>query len=103
MNDRMGSTVDRRRLNAFRALSSEARYEIIRTLAGDRSAHACRELIDQLGITPPAVSSHLRVLEHADLIRVERRRGQVYVSLATSDLAYQMAAIVRQAAAPPTP
>ena len=93
-----------RHLSAFRALSSEARYEIVRTLASDGSPHSCRELIDQLGITAPAVSNHVRILQEADLIQTERRGSQLYLSLAPSGLAYQMAALVQQGGpAPSTP
>ena len=88
--------VDRRQMRAFKALGNESRYQILRTLAGDGSQHCCQELIGQLGLTPPAVSSHLRILENADLIAVERRAGQLFLSLAPNDLAYQMAALVRR-------
>ena len=80
---------------AFKALANEARFEMLQTLAEDGAAHSCQEFIAMLGITPPAVSNHVRVLEEAALIRTERRGAELYVSLAPTDLAYQMAALVR--------
>jgi ArsR family transcriptional regulator len=80
---------------AIKAIANDARYRIVATLAQDGAAHGCQELIALLGVTPPAVSNHLRVLESAGLVQTQRRGSQVYVSLARSDVAYQMAAFVR--------
>ena len=88
------STPGRQQL-AFKALANDARYRIVAQLATDGAAHGCQELIRLLGVTPPAVSNHVRVLEGAGLVETQRRGPQVYVSLARTDLAYQMAAIVR--------
>ena len=86
---------------AIRALANDARYRIVARLAVDGAPHGCRELIRLLGVTPPAVSNHLRVLERAGLVQTERRGARVYASLARTDLAYQMAAIVRGPGAHP--
>ncbi len=83
-------------LLAFKALANDARFRILQTIAADGREHTCQELITTLGITPPAASNHLRVLQQADLITTQRRGTQIYVSLAPSDLAYQMAAVVRR-------
>ena len=80
---------------AIKALANDARYHIVARLASDGAPHGCQELIRLLGVTPPAVSNHLRVLESAGLVETERLGTQVYASLAHTDLAYQMAAIVR--------
>lgn len=87
--------VSKPQLAAFKALANAARYEILETLARDGREHSCQELIGRLGVTPPAVSNHLRTLERAGLVTVERRGAQLYVSLAPTDVAYQMAAVVR--------
>ena len=84
-----------RQQGAIKALANDARYRIVAQLAADGAPHGCQELIRLLEVTPPAVSNHLRVLETAGLVRTERRGAQVYASLAHTDLAYQMAAIVR--------
>ncbi len=88
----MASTA--RQLQVFKALANEARYSILQTVARDGQEHTCQEFIQTLGITPPAVSNHLRILEQAGLITTERRGGHLHVWLAPGDLAYQMAALV---------
>jgi ArsR family transcriptional regulator len=80
---------------AIKALANDARFRIVAQLAADGAPHGCQELIRLLGVTPPAVSNHLRVLEAAGLVQTHRRGAQVYAALAHTDLAYQMAAIVR--------
>lgn len=92
--DALPATPCRQQL-AIKALANDARYRIVARLASDGSAHGCQELIRLLGVTPPAVSNHLRVLESAGLVETKRLGTQVYASLAHTDLAYQMAAIVR--------
>ncbi|HJN91656.1 MAG TPA: metalloregulator ArsR/SmtB family transcription factor [Dehalococcoidia bacterium] len=82
-------------LLAFRALANPARYEIVETLTQDGLEHPCQEFIARLGVTPPAVSNHLRMLEEARLISLRRSGTQLYVSLATTDVAYQTAAMIR--------
>ena len=83
-------------LLAFKALANDARFRILQTIAADGREHTCQELIAALDMTPPAASNHLRILQQADLITTRRRGTQIYVSLAPSDLAYQMAAVVRR-------
>ena len=90
---------DARQIRAFKALANEARYEILRSLAADGVEHPCGEFIALLGISPPAVSNHLRILLDAELVQAVHRAGHLYVSLAPTDLAYQMAAIVARATA----
>jgi ArsR family transcriptional regulator len=88
-------------LRAFKALANDARFRILQTIVADGREHTCQELIATLGMTPPAASNHLRILQEADLITTQRRGTQIYVSLAASNLAYQMAAVVRSE--PPSP
>ncbi len=87
-------------LLAFKALANDARFRILQTIAADGREHTCQELIASLDMTPPAASNHLRILQQADLITTQRRGTQIYVSLAPSDLAYQMAAVVRRGQTP---
>lgn len=54
---------------ALEALGDPTRREIL-TLLG-RGPRSVREISDQLPVTRPAVSHHLRVLREADLVRVE--------------------------------
>ncbi len=97
----MSTTNPAPQLRAFKALANDARFRILQTIAADGREHTCQELIATLGMTPPAASNHLRILQDADLITTQRRGTQIYVSLAPSDLAYQMAAVVRRE--PPSP
>jgi ArsR family transcriptional regulator len=83
-------------LLAFKALANDARFRILQTIVADGREHTCQELIATLGMTPPATSNHLRILQQADLVTTRRRGTQIYVALASSDLAYQMAAVVRR-------
>jgi len=97
VSSRNSSDASRRQVQAFRALSNPARYEILRSVVCSGEWEPCREIIARLGVTPPAVSGHLRVLEAADLVQLERRGAQLFVALAPTDLAYQMAAVIRLA------
>jgi DNA-binding transcriptional ArsR family regulator len=56
----------------FKVLGVESRVRIIELLK-QRGAMGVNELSDTLGITPSAVSQHLKVLKHAGLVRGERR------------------------------
>src|SRR5690242_1424858 len=57
----------------FDALASTARRQVLRELA--QSERTTSELAARLGISMPAVSRHLTVLENAGLA-VSRRQGQ---------------------------
>jgi len=57
----------------FDALASSARRQLLRELA--QSERTTSELAARLGISMPAVSRHLSVLENAGLA-VSRRQGQ---------------------------
>jgi len=68
----------------FKALSSEARVRIIELL---KSRALCvGALSARLGITPGAVSQHLRVLRDAGLVVAEKRGYYVHYALNTSGL-----------------
>jgi DNA-binding transcriptional ArsR family regulator len=57
----------------FDALASTARRQMLRALAeGERTTS---ELAAQLGVSAPAASRHLSVLEHAGVV-TSRREGQ---------------------------
>jgi DNA-binding transcriptional ArsR family regulator len=56
----------------FKVLSVETRVKIIELLKAN-GALGAKEISDRLGITPPAVSQHLKILKQAGLVRSERR------------------------------
>lgn len=56
----------------FKVLSVESRIKII-DLLKQKGPLSVNELSDALGITPSAVSQHLKVLRYAGLVRSERK------------------------------
>ena len=56
----------------FKALSTETRIRIIEILK-DKGPQGVKELAEILGITPSAVSQHLKVLRYAGLVHSERK------------------------------
>lgn len=56
----------------FKVLSVETRVKIIELLKA-KGALGVKEIADKLGITPPAVSQHLKILKQAGLVRSERQ------------------------------
>lgn len=56
----------------FKVLSVETRVKIIELLKAN-GALGVKEISEKLGITPPAVSQHLKVLRQAGLVRSERQ------------------------------
>lgn len=68
-------------LAALSALAQESRLGIFRLLveAGPEGI-AAGELAQRLGISPPTMSFHLRLLSHAHLVRARRRGRSVHYS-----------------------
>jgi ArsR family transcriptional regulator len=58
--------------NLFKVLSVESRIKII-DLLKNRGPLGASELSEALGITPSAVSQHLKALRYAGLVRSERK------------------------------
>jgi DNA-binding transcriptional ArsR family regulator len=56
----------------FKVLSVDTRVKIIELLKGEGPIGA-KKIAEELGITPSAVSQHLKMLRHAGLVRSERR------------------------------
>ena len=56
----------------FKVLGVESRIQIIELLK-QKGALGVNDLSKALGITPSAVSQHLKVLKHAGLVRSERK------------------------------
>jgi DNA-binding transcriptional ArsR family regulator len=62
----------KRQAEQFKVLGVESRIRIIELLK-NRGALCVNEISDVLGITPSAVSQHLKVLKYAGLVRNERK------------------------------
>jgi len=75
----------------FRALSVEKRVEIVRLLA-ERTL-CVGALSNLVGISPGAVSQHLRVLKDAGLVEADRRGYYIHYSL-TPDVRERCLAIM---------
>jgi ArsR family transcriptional regulator, arsenate/arsenite/antimonite-responsive transcriptional repressor len=71
------TTLEKNMQEAYKAIADPTRRRILKYLrGGERTAG---ELAEQAGIGRTALSHHLSVLKHADLVRVERRgQYQVY-------------------------
>jgi len=64
--------VSKNKAEKFKALGVESRIRIIELLK-ERGPLGVNEISDVMGITPSAVSQHLKVLKYAGLVQHERR------------------------------
>ena len=81
-------------LPVFKALACQTRLDIIRLVA----EHPCnqRELAGQLGISPAIVSGHVRQLEEAGILTVDKQAGkgnQCTCYIAETDLAVRLSGL----------
>lgn len=66
----------------FKILSDEQRRDIITMLRGGRMNAG--EIADRLGITPAALSYHLKLLKKADVVIEYKEKNFIYYELNTS-------------------
>jgi ArsR family transcriptional regulator, zinc-responsive transcriptional repressor len=90
-------TVERRRLDLaselLKTLAAPVRLALLVVLAsGPRCVH---ELVDELGVSQPLVSQHLRVLRAARLVAAERRGREVVYRLVDEHVADIVDAAIR--------
>lgn len=73
----------------FRALGDETRLRLVVLLAQQQPGRAfcVTRLARELGVTPSAVSQHLRVLKDLGLVRGERRSYRIHYFLDTERFA----------------
>ena len=64
--------MENRQADLFKVLGVESRIRII-DLLKERGPLGVNDMSEVLGITPSAVSQHLKVLKHAGLVRSERK------------------------------
>ena len=70
--------------HVFAALASMPRRKILAYLS--KASLTAGEIADRFDMTKPSVSKHLRVLEHAGLIRSEKRGQFVHYSVADDNM-----------------
>lgn len=68
--------------DTFKVLSDEQRRKILIMLRGER--HSAGEISERLGISPAALSYHLKLLKSADMVMEYREKNFVYYELNTS-------------------
>ena len=68
--------------NVFKALSDKQRRDILVLLKSGRLNAG--ELAEKLGISPAALSYHLKLLKAADLIMEYRQKNYIYYEVNTS-------------------
>src|SRR3954466_14689092 len=70
--------------NVFAALASTPRRQILAYLS--KASLTAGEIAERFEMTKPSLSKHLRILEHAGLVRSEKRGQFVHYSLADDNL-----------------
>ena len=68
--------------NIFKVLSDKQRRDILVMLKNGRMNAG--EIADQLGVTPAALSYHLKLLKGADLIMEYKQKNFIYYEINTS-------------------
>ncbi len=68
--------------NIFKVLSDKQRRDILVMLKNDRMNAG--EIAEQLGMTPAALSYHLKMLKGADLIMEYKQKNYIYYEINTS-------------------
>jgi ArsR family transcriptional regulator, zinc-responsive transcriptional repressor len=90
-------TVERRRLDQasdlLKTLAAPVRLALLVRLA--EGAQCVHELVDDLGVSQPLVSQHLRVLRTARLVEAERRGREVVYRLLDAHVADIVEAAIR--------
>ena len=64
--------MEKKQAELFKVLGVESRIKILELLK-HKGPLGANELSEKLGITPSAVSQHLKILRHAGLVRNERK------------------------------
>ena len=64
-----------------KALADPKRFEILQRIAASKDAPTCSCIREWVGLAPATVSHHLKELESAGLINVERDGKFAYISL----------------------
>ena len=71
-------------LNIFKVLSDKQRRDILEMLKDGRLSAG--EIAERLGVTPAALSYHLKLLKEADLVVEYKSKNYIYYEINTSVL-----------------
>jgi ArsR family transcriptional regulator, arsenate/arsenite/antimonite-responsive transcriptional repressor len=80
----------------FQALADSARQDIIMLLASEDRLNV-NAIAEQMHLSRPAVSHHLKVLLQAGLVKMERESRENYYSLELDNALAQLRTLVEQA------
>ena len=72
------------KLNIFKVLSDKQRRDILEMLKDGRLSAG--EIAEKLGVTPAALSYHLKLLREADLVVEYKSKNYIYYEINTSVL-----------------
>ncbi len=64
-----------------KALADPKRFEMLRRLSASKQVPTCSHVCDWLDLAPATVSHHLKELENAGLVNVERHGKFAYITL----------------------
>jgi ArsR family transcriptional regulator len=64
-----------------KALADAKRFEMLQRIAASKDAPTCSCVCDWLGLAPATISHHLRELENARLVNVQRDGKFAYITL----------------------
>ncbi|SDZ12279.1 metalloregulator ArsR/SmtB family transcription factor [Bacillus sp. 166amftsu] len=77
----------------FQALGDVNRQQIIMILLKNDSLNV-NQITEQMSISRPAVSHHLKILKQAELVRPNKNGKEIYYSLTTSNFLEYMKGLV---------
>lgn len=64
-----------------KAIADPKRFEMLQKIGESAEAPTCSHMCDWTGLAPATVSHHLKELDHAGLVRVERDGKFAYLTL----------------------
>ncbi|MFZ5969262.1 MAG: ArsR/SmtB family transcription factor [Bacillota bacterium] len=87
----------REQVEILKALADESRLKIIQMLSCGELC-AC-DIQENLSLTQPTISHHMKVLQQVDLIKVEKRGKWVFYSI-NQDLVEELCSFLKQVSQP---
>jgi ArsR family transcriptional regulator len=81
MGDRRVKIGDRQLALISRALADPKRFQILQRIADSKVSPTCSCVCDWTGLAPATISHHLKELDEAGLIKIERRGKFAHISV----------------------